>query len=144
MVWQPGISGNPGGLTSAIKRRTLSLAVAVRSQVSTQEIVDWLKKIWLEGKDPLLEVPVPLRERMDALQILLNRGWGQAAQHVIIEADVRGSLIGNDGVPAPTELDDVRARRQALRGAGVRQKVIEGTATERKEMSVSDVMPVDE
>lgn len=116
----------------------------MRSQVSTQEIVDWLKKIWLEGKDPLLEGAVPLRERMDALQILLNRGWGQPAQHVIIEADVRNTLIGDQGTQTPSELDDVRARRQTLRGAGVRPKVIEGTCIERKEMDVADVMPVDE
>lgn len=144
MPWVAGVSGNPGGLTSATKKRTLSLAVAVRSQVTTESIVEWLKKIWLEGKDPLCEEMVPLSQRMDALQILLNRGWGQPAQHVIIEADVRNTLTGAEGAPAPTQLEDVRARRQALRGAGVRQKVIEGTATERKEMDVADVMPVDE
>lgn len=144
-LWKPGVSGNPGGLTSATKKRTLSLAVAVRSAVEPQVIVEWLQKVWLEGKDPLVDTPVPLKERMDALQILLNRGWGQAAQHVIIEADVRSTLQGIEQAVVPTTLEDVRAKRQALREAGARRKVIDAESTEqRKEMSLDDVMPADE
>lgn len=144
MTFKAGQSGNPGGRPSYMRRQCASLALSIRNRVDPEEIVTWLRELWLEGKDPLTQLPAPLSLRVDALQILLNRGWGQAAQHVIIEADVRNTLTGNEGVPAPAELNDVRARRQALRGAGVRQKVIEGTAVERKEMSVADVMPVDE
>ncbi len=143
--WQPGQSGNPGGIPSAKKRMITNLAAQLRQECDVVDIASWLRSIWLDGKDPLTgdSIATDVKVRMEALRIILDRGWGQAAQHVIIEAQVQ-QLQTADVIDLPPELGDVRARRQGLRSAGVKTRVLDVEALERNEPSLADVMPEDD
>jgi hypothetical protein len=128
------------------RRQIVSLALSVRARVDPEEVVEWLYTVWKTGRDPLssdlqpTEGVIDLKTRKDCLEMLLNRGWGMPAQHVVVEADVRTAVMGEvPPVPVPSSLGDVRARRDALRNAGVKRRVIETTAFERAEIEAGSV-----
>lgn len=146
MPFVKGVSGNPHGRSRVTRHKYVTMALSIQNKTTADEMRDWMYSIWHDGVDPLTkEAVLDLRMRWEVHKEYCNRGWGQPAQMVVVQADVKAFLANSEeDTFAPVELDDVRARRQALRGAGVRPKIIEGTATERKEMDVADVMPVDE
>lgn len=123
----PFEKGNPGGALSAgvpkpwsheTRKAARSLAMAVRDGVKPDEVVAWLVQVW-QGRDPLTNEIVPLESRERALKLLLDRGWGQAAQMLVVEGEVRQEITA--ATPAPDRptmtLDEINARRAALRAA---------------------------
>lgn len=136
-VWKPGESGNKSGFSTNQRAHLRSLALTVRRMLDPEECVQWLVTLWRDGKDSLrADEVVDLKVRLEALQTLLNRGWGLPAQHVIIEGEIRNELIVNQTVELPQDLDEVRKRRDALRAAGVKKKVIDVAG---KEVPTPDV-----
>lgn len=119
MTFQPGhnINGNPNGISKAKMHKIVSLAMCVRNEVRTIDVVNWLKEVWLYGREPGTDRTVDMATRMLALNTLLNRGWGAPAQHVIIEGEIRNEVSAAEPVEVPVQLDEIRARRQALRSA---------------------------
>lgn len=144
MPFQKGhqINGNPSGLTKEKRKQIMSLALEIRSAISVKDIREWLETIWLTGKDPLTGDAVDLKMRKECLQTLLDRGWGQAAQHVVVEADVRNHVMAEDEAPeVKLTFDEIQERRKALRSLGVKARVIEAVSFERKELPAECVTP---
>lgn len=119
--------GNPGGALSAgvpkpyqreLRKANKSLAMSIRDGLHPDKVRDWLVSVW-EGKDPLTGEIVPLEARERALKILLDRGYGQAAQMLVVEGHVTNEQIANAPPPdrAPMTLEEINARRAALRAA---------------------------
>lgn len=135
--------GNPGGALSAgvpkpwsaeTRKAARSLAMSIRDGLHPDEAREWLLAVW-RGKDPLTGEVVPLDARERALKILLDRGWGQAAQMLVVEGEVRNEIIA--AAPPierrPMTLAEINARRAALRAAlpdGT--VVIDATSTENE------------
>lgn len=130
MGFEPGHAYHPPKTTLEMRRVQKSLAMSIRDGVHPDTIRDWLVSVWM-GRDPLTGEAVDLKNRAAALQMLLDRGWGQAAQHVVIEGEIRNEVIQitpRDARPTYS-LDEINARRAALRAAGVVPKVIDVNAT---------------
>lgn len=119
--------GNPGGAWSAgtpkpwnaeQRKAARSLAMAVRDGVRPDDVVKWLVEVW-QGKDPLTGEVVPLEARERALKMLLDRGWGQAAQMLVVEGQVTNEVLATapSSTRLPLTLDEINARRAALRAA---------------------------
>lgn len=147
MPFQKGhqINGNPSGLSREKRRQLMSLALDIRSAVPVEDIRTWLVTIWQTGKDPLTGDAVDIKFRKECLEILLNRGWGQAAQHVVVEADVRSHVIEQDAQPeVQLTFEEIQARRRALRDLGIRARVIDASSFERKELPAECVTPADD
>lgn len=126
---RPG-SGNLSGVSSATRRALKSLAMSIREGVAPDQIRDWLIQIWM-GRDPLTGEAVSLKDRTAALQMLLDRGWGQAAQHVVIEGELRSEVIQvqPQNVRPDMTIEQVRARRAEIRSA-VRPRVLDVESTD--------------
>jgi hypothetical protein len=118
--------GNPGGALSMgvpragakeSRKAARSLAMAIRDGVKPEAVRDWLVGIWQTGKDPISGELVDMRHRMHALQMLTDRGWGQAAQMVVLE----GTIKHEAALDAPPDerprmtLAQIEERRRALR-----------------------------
>lgn len=143
MPFQPGHKineGRPatGRATRETKRALKNLALSIREGVHPDEIRDWLVKVW-RGIDPQTGVPVELKNRAAALQMLLDRGWGQAAQHVIVEGEIRTEMIASE--PSKRKqmtLEEINARRAELRAARVQPAIIDAHSTEHKQLPSGD------
>lgn len=139
----PFVRGNPGGAYTAgvpkpqhadVRKAARSLAMAIRDGVHPDEIKEWLVAVW-RGKDPLTGEVVPLDARERALKILMDRGWGQAAQMLVVEAEVRTEIIaGTPELERPIlTLEQINARRAALRATlDGAQHVLDVPSTEVK------------
>lgn len=134
--WGPGQSGNARGHSQRTIKRIVNLALDIRENVSAQQVREWLVKCWYEGQDPTTGDKLNIEFRKSCLDTLLNRGWGQAAQHVVIEGLLKQELVVSQAVELPSDIDEVRKRRDALRSAGVKKKVIDVAG---KEVPASDV-----
>lgn len=127
MPFQPGHKINEGRTGSGSNRETRkalkNLALSIREGCHPDEIRDWLIAVW-KGKDPLTGEKVDLKNRAAALQMLLDRGWGQAAQHVIVEGELRTEMIANEPRKQrkPMSLEQINARRAELRALGITAK----------------------
>ena len=146
-----GPSPNPGGLTRGHRRALGTLATSIRSVLGDGRIEWWLMcmatgvdpddawdaehSVWERAREDD-RVPrvladgrailrtIDLATRRWAAQTLVERGWGQAAQHVIIEAEVRSQIndaiaAGDDEMGALTDeqlrvLDTLARRRGAI------------------------------
>ncbi len=147
MPFTPGHLINQGrkytrGPVAASRGALRSLAMSIREGVHPDEIRDWLVTVW-RGKDPLTGEAVDMKNRAAALQMLLDRGWGQAAQHVIVEGEIRTEQIADapNAARVPMTLEQINARRAELRGMGVRAKVIDAEAHERDADESNDGEP---
>jgi hypothetical protein len=142
MPFEKGHPHYPGihtGSNSEQRRALRSLAMSIREGVHPDQIRDWLVEIW-RGRDPLTGEAVELKNRAAALQMLLDRGWGQAAQHVVIEGEIRNEVIQiapKDARPAMT-LEEINQRRRALREAGVVPKMIDVESAPTKNADDTD------
>lgn len=123
----------PVGILAEQRKALRSLAMSIREGVHPDSVRDWLVEVW-KGRDPLTGEAVDLKNRAAALQMLLDRGWGQAAQHVIVEGEIRNELVMSTPRSARPQLtlEQINQRRAALRELGVQAKVIEATAVETK------------
>jgi hypothetical protein len=143
MVWKKGESGNPGGPTIAMRKAYRSLALWIRDGVDVAELRDRLLQM-ARGIDPAKGEPIPVADQQRAIQMLFDRGWGQAAAHVIVEADIRNEVIAN----SPTRerpkltLEEINERRARLRELGIKPKVIDAESTEQKALPRAN--PTDE
>lgn len=122
--------GNPGGAYTAgmpkpwnkeLRKATRSLAMAVRDGIKVDDVVRWLVSVW-QGIDPAVPgqgVIVPLEARERALKMLLDRGWGQAAQMLVLEGELKHEAIVNapPSERAPMTLAEIQSRRAAIRAA---------------------------
>jgi hypothetical protein len=133
------------------------MALAVREFVDPTAITQFWAAI-LAGKNPTLVeiedpetgetyhevryderggVPPTLEQKMRAAQEISNRGWGQPAQMIQLEAELRGQIDHTAGglslgaLPAAAvfALKDALNARRALQGQPA--SVIDATATER-------------
>ncbi len=120
----------PGKLAEQ-RRAMRSLAMSIREGVHPDAVRDWLVAVW-QGRDPLTGEAVGLKDRAAALQMLVDRGWGQAAQHVVVEGQIRNELVM--GAPRAARpqltLEQINERRTALRRLGVQPKMLEASAVE--------------
>lgn len=129
--WPRGQSGNPSGVSKSHRKELRSLALHIRECVNPAEIAERLLSM-ARGKDPATGEVVSVLDQQRAMQMLLDRGWGQAAQHVIIEGEIRSEVIA-DGprIERPKmSLEEINARRKALRELGVKPKIIDAESSE--------------
>lgn len=122
----PFPKGNPGGAYSIgvprpgakeSRKANKSLAMAIRDGVKPETVRDWLISIWQTGKDPTTGSVVDMRHRIACLQLLLDRGYGQSAQMLVVEGSVKHEVA----LSSPAEerprltLAEIDERRAALR-----------------------------
>jgi hypothetical protein len=129
----------PRGIAGAVKA-TRSLALYIRDGVDPAELRDRLLSM-ARGCDPVTNEKCTVLDQQRAIQMLFDRGWGQAAQHVVIEGEIRTELLGaaNLIVKPNRTLEQIELRRRELLAAGVKRKIIEATAIEHpKEIDADD------
>ena len=128
-----------GGASSASRRLRVSLASVVRERNDPNEICAWLECI-RDGYDPADPkrdvVTVDLKTRMEAQRMLLERGWGQPAQHTVIEGLIRSEqFVGTDTQRPKLTIAEINAKRQALRELlpvkQLQPAIIDADATEK-------------
>lgn len=136
MPFEPGnqygrlSAGTPKPWSGETRKAAKSLAMSIRDGLHPDEVREWLLSVW-RGKDPLTGEVVPLEARERALKLLLDRGWGQAAQMLVVEGQVTNEIIAAAPLATrtPMTLDEINARRAALRAA-LPGAVIDATSTE--------------
>ena len=135
---KPG-SGNPAGTSREQRKALRSLAMSIREGVHPDKIRDWLIEVW-QGRDPLTGEAVDLKNRAAALQMLLDRGWGQAAQHVVIEGEIRNEVIqiAPQRARPNMTLEQINERRAQLRALGIKPKIIDAESQPTKQLEAGD------
>ena len=91
--FQPGQSGNPGGRPKGIAERVQKVVGRGRSQL--------IQALWLIAQGTSEQrraffgdsVKVTAKDRMDAIQTLLDRGFGKASQTVALTGAEGGPLV---------------------------------------------------
>jgi len=91
-----GVSGNPGGRSSA----AAELARRIRTALpGGDELIEfalavlrggWTQEQERDGRKP---VPVDAKSRMYALEWLAERGWGKPKQEIVLSGDVSGEAF---------------------------------------------------
>jgi hypothetical protein len=148
-----GRGGNRGGPSRQRMAYARNAALAVRDCVDPTVLAEFYLAIVMgrnptinevedeDGSRHVVEYPTnggiapTLEQKMRAVEALLNRGWGQPAQMIQLEAELRGQVDHNVGsltagaVPASAiyALRDLLNQRRALQPASV----VDATATER-------------
>ena len=89
MTLQRGHTINVGrkhnrGPVGATKRALRSLAIALREDTRLEDVVDNMFTLAL-GKDPLSGERIEPKDRIAATKMILERAFGQPAQHVVLE-----------------------------------------------------------
>jgi hypothetical protein len=97
------------------------LAAMIREAVPPEQIIEWLVSVW-QGRDPLTGNATSMEERERALRLLLERGWGTAPQHLVLDAQVAALVATVEVDPTldkiPTMTDD-QLRALAALGVGL-------------------------
>ena len=125
--WQPGESGNPSGRPKG----TRDLANLVLAETGNgEELVAALLAV-VRGEMP--DVPgikkdraIKISDQLRALEMLLDRGFGKAPQHVELSGHVGGSAM--DRILEGWTDEDLKAV-VALRDRVRQAEIVEGTAT---------------
>lgn len=127
LIVMPFRRGNPGGAYTTgvpkpqhadVRKAARSLAMSIRDGLHPDEARDWLLAVW-RGKDPLTGEVVPIEVRERALKALMDRGWGQAAQMLVVEGQITNEIIATTETAARPvlTLEQINTRRAALRAA---------------------------
>ncbi len=140
MPFQKGHTLNVGshGQSAHDRRARMSLASVIRERVDPHDIVTWLECIrdGFDPADPRRDVAtVDLKTRIKAQRILLERGWGQPTQALVIEGLIRSEQITDDGPHRPHRtIEQINARRVKLLADldPAPDEFIEAVARERK------------
>ncbi len=132
-MFTKGHTINAGNGSPSHKAAGRSLAMWIRDGVDPSELRDRLLMM-ARGRNPVDGTACTVLDQQRAMQMLFDRGWGQAAQHVIVEGEIRTELIGQGPqIVKPTAtLEQIRTRRAELLSAGVKPKIIDAESVERK------------
>lgn len=124
----------PRGVAGSIKA-TRSLALQIRDGVDPAELRDRLLTM-ARGRDPATGEACSVLDQQRAMQMLFDRGWGQAAQHVLVEAEIKTELVGSSmQIVKPTmTLEEITQRRAELLALGVKRKMIDAESTVRPQL----------
>lgn len=159
-TWRPGASGNPAGMTRRRAEILRNLALAIREYHKPDEAYWWLRLV-AAGVDPdHVDDGVPMwkraaaagavvrpsaggyiapdwQHRNAAMKMIHERGWGQPAQHVVLEAEVRASQAHarDSGDDEMRELNDAQLEALAVldrarRALGNRQEALDVASEE--------------
>lgn len=145
MGFQPGHKINEGrklerGATGERRRALRSLAMHLRENPLMDKLIANLWTMAVEGRNPITNEPVDDKGQREAAKMILERAFGQPAQHVVLEGHVRNEVLAiapRDDRPQLT-LDEINERRRKLRDAGIKPKVIEAEAKPVLELPEAD------
>lgn len=142
MPFEKGHQLNVGRPTSKHLQMAKSLALWIRDGVDPGELRDRLLTM-ARGRDPATGEACTVLDQQRAMQMLFDRGWGQAAQHVVIEGEIRTELVGTTmQIVKPTmTLEEITKRRADLLALGVQRKVIDAESTVKPQLPESDDEP---
>lgn len=131
MPFEKGHKPYPGAGTARGRMKELrSLALHIRDGVDPAELRDRLLSM-ARGRDPATGDTVSVLDQQRAMQMLFDRGWGQAAQHVVIEGEIRNEhVIAQPPRKTTMTLDEINERRAKLRALGIKPKTIDVEAHE--------------
>jgi hypothetical protein len=101
--------------------RVKSLAEFIRSEMHPKDFFHWLREV-AAGRDPdavdgQFAMPIEMRYRMKAMQMLLERAYGGVPQHVTLEAELGAVVVGKIDAPAWESLEDAKLKslRETIR-----------------------------
>lgn len=123
--YYPRKDGAPPGHSGQVILRRKNLALAIQNAVDVDEITRHLWSI-AQGIDPMATTdangakswtPISMLDRLRALKMLTDRGWGLPAQLVALQANIKQELDGDRGAVDVRGLpaDKLLTLRAALR-----------------------------
>lgn len=136
MPFQPGnklheLRVNKSGAVATEKRKAnVSLAMHIRETVNFPRMIERLEQMAL-GVNPATGEPIDDKGQRDAMRMLLERGHGMAAQHVVLEGILKSEITINASPHERMTLEQINARRAELALAKVKRLAIDVATTPR-------------